>query len=244
MKTQQVHPFEKVLHEQFGGVIRLEEEDGAACAVEAASVARGNGFSDSPKSAGLPNLWPLSDGCLIWPDDKTRTEHVVPMVKALWGWPQWSRKRRAAWKRRVIQRTIREVLPCVVRPLGLEAEAEHCAQTGETAPSLSALEAAMSRDVHSSEELRKRVEMGQAKTAIDFATKATSSMDPLDMALAASLAANALQCMAIVCTINSNTTDAEAARYKICGVSAMDILVLACRIWREEAGSNHRITPS
>ena len=219
----------------FGGVIRVEEQDGAACALEAASVARGREFSDSPRVAGLPDLRPLSDGYCIWLDDETRTEHLVPLVKALWGWPQWSRKQQAAWKRRVSERTIREILPCVLRPIGLEAEAERCARTGTVKPEFAALEAALAKTAHSPEELLTRLDAGRVKNAADYAKKAACSRDTHDMALAVYQAASALHCMAISRATADAASDIDTARYMVAGVSAVDILSLACRIWREEA---------
>lgn len=237
MNTQGMHPFEQVLHEQFGGVIRVEEKEGAACALEAASVARGHGFSDDPDDAGLPTLWPLSDGYCIWPDDQTRTKHIVPVVKALWGWPQWSRKQKAAWKRRVAERTVRELLPLVLRPIGLESEADFCVQDGTEK---AALDASAAAEKTREAAFRKQdailtYDAIRAREAAEYAVKAVHSKDVFYTAHAAHYVAIAVSCMARGPATAKATSDTAAARYKVNGFSALDILARACRIWREEA---------
>ena len=187
MNSQKMHPYEQLLHERFGGIIKAGEHDvqeGAACALEAASEARGHGLSDDSGDAGLPTLWPLSDGLCIWPDDQTRTQQVVPLVKALWGWPQLSKKRRAAWKWRVIQRTIREIFPCVLRSVGLEAEADRCAQDG----TIEAAEAARAAANGAVEDARKTADSCRmldaihAREAADYVVKAARNREDFDMA--------------------------------------------------------------
>ena len=242
MNTQEMHPFEQVLHGQYGGVIRVEEKEGAACALEAASVARGRPFSDKPSDAGLPDLSPLSDGNCIWPDDQTRTEHLVPVVKALWTWPRWSNRQRSAWKQRVIKRTIGEILPLILRPIGLEAEAERCAREGTARATIATRIAA--------EKLRKAALREQNATLMldairvretaNDAIQALNSKDVFYTAITAYSAATAAHCMAIGRTTTSASSEVDTARFKVSGASAEDILALACLIWRVEA---ERIRP-
>lgn len=237
MNTQELHPFEQVLQEQFGGVVRVGEQDGAACALEAASVARGREFSDDPDDAGLPTLWPLSDGYCIWPDDRTRTKHIVPVVKALWGWPQWSDEIQGAWKRRVIQRTIQEILPFVLRPIGLEAEADFCVRDGTEKAALNASAAAEKtrETAFREQDALLMLDAIRAREAAECAAKAVHSEDVFYTAHAAHYVAIAVSCMVRGSATAKATSDAAVACYKVNGFSALDVLAQACRIWREEA---------
>ena len=101
----------EVIDARFGGVLRhgKHEEDGQACALEAVSVARGVKWTDAPRLVGMPDLRPINDG--RWSSDEARTEALVPVLIALWDWPDWSDARRQAWAERIVLRTVREVLP-------------------------------------------------------------------------------------------------------------------------------------
>lgn len=233
MNTRRMHPYEQLLHEQFGGAIRAgvhNEQEGAACALEIASLARGRGLSDRQADAGLPTLWPISDGLMIWPDDQTRTKHVLPMVKALWGWPQWSKRRRAAWKRRAIQRTIREILPYVLRSVGLEAEADFCVHNGtiEAADTARAAAEGAVKDARKAADCFLMLDAIRAREAANFVVKAARKREDFDIAYAAYNVAFAVGSIA-------RSRDADAAGYTDGGSSAVEVLSLACRIWREEA---------
>ena len=240
MDKQKVHPFDNVLYQQLGGIIQAgehEDHEGAACALEAASVARGHGLSDDSGDAGLPTLWPISDGLCIWPDDQTRTEHVVPLVKALWGWPQWSEEQQGAWKRRVIQRTIQEILPCVLRPIGLEAEADLCAQGGTIKAAKAARAAAndVVEDAGKVADSFRILEATRAREAAKYVIKAAQEREDFDIAYAAYNVAFAVGCIARSRAAAAGDPDADtAAPIGVC-VSAVDVLSLACRIWCEEA---------
>lgn len=242
MDKQNVHPFDKTLYQQLGGVIQAGEHDDhedAACALEAASIARGRGLSDMPGDAGLPTLWPISDGLCIWPDDQTRTEHVVPLVKALWGWPQWSEEQQGAWKRRVIQRTIQEILPCVLRPIGLDAEADRCAQGG-TIKAAKAARAAANGVVEYAGKVAdsfRMLDAIRAREAAKYVIKAAQEREDFDIAYAAYNVAFAVGCIARSRAAAAGDPDADTvAPIGMC-VSAVDVLSLACRIWHEEAES-------
>ena len=240
MNLQQAHPFEKVLHERFDGVIKPgehDEQEVAACALEAASVARGRSLSDNPGDAGLPTLWPLSDGLGIWPDDWTRTQHVVPLVKALWGWPQWSKTRQAAWKRRVIQRTIHEILPCVLRQIGLEAEADRCVQDGtiEAAKAACAAADGVVEDARRVADSFRMLDAIHVREAAHYVTKAAGSRQDFDLAYGAYNVALAVGLIARSRAAASGDPDADASDSIVVCESAVDVLSLACRIWRVEA---------
>lgn len=240
LNMQGMHPFELVLHERFEGVIDSGEhdlQDGAACALEAASLARGRRFSDRPTEAGLPTLWPISDGLGIWPDDQTRTKHVVPLVKSLWGWPQWSKGQQKTWKGRVVQRTIQEILSCIIRTIGLEAEAERCALDGNLEAALAA-RAAAKRVVEAARKTADSIRMldaVRAKEAAHFVVIAASSRDEFNLAYAAYSVASSVLCMAIGRATSAVNSNLDTPCYKVDGVSAVEILSLTCRIWREEA---------
>lgn len=141
------HPYELIVAERFGGLLSHGEHDpdGAACALEAASIARGRPWSDDPDDVELPDLRPLNDG--PWTSDEARTEAMVPLVVALWDWPTWAGDRHQAWLSRVASRTTREVLPIVLRAVGLDAEAERCELEGTREEVWAALDASMGESV-------------------------------------------------------------------------------------------------
>lgn len=240
MNTQKMHPYEQLLHKRFGGIIKAGEhdvQDGAACALEAASMARGHGLSNDSGDAGLPTLWPISDGLCIWPDDQTRTQHIVPLVKALWGWPQWSEEQQGAWKRRVIRRTIQEILPCVLRSIGLEAEADSCAQDGTREAAEAARTAAddVVEDARKAADSFRLIDAIHAREAAHYVAKAARKREDFDMAYAAYNVAFAVGSIARSRAAAAGDPDADtAAPIGVC-VSAVDVLSLACRIWCEEA---------
>src|SRR6185295_1287806 len=121
---KKLHPLDRVLAERFSGLLRngKHDEDGLACALEAATVARKKKWSDAPESAGLPDLRPLNDG--LWSSDRARTDALVPAMRAMWAWPKWNEKRRKALADRITLRLIREVLPEVFEAIKLPAEAK------------------------------------------------------------------------------------------------------------------------
>lgn len=168
--------YSDVLAEQFNGVLShgSHAPDGVACALEVASVARGAVWSDNPATVGLPDLRSINDAS--WSTPAVRTATMVPLIEALWDWPEWTPEHRTAYVGRVVFRTIREILPPMLRHVGLNVQADAC----ETATDLEAAGAAWAA-------------AGAAEAAA-WAAAAT-----------------------------------EAAR------AADDVLILACRIWIEEA---------
>jgi hypothetical protein len=132
------HPLTRTLETRFGGVLRTgsHDPDGQACALEAASVARGAKWSDEPEIAKLPDLRPINDA--RWESDAQRTEHLVPVILAFWNWPRWGEKRKRAIFARIVERTIREILPPMLRLQSLDAEADRCETEGSAAAAASA----------------------------------------------------------------------------------------------------------
>jgi hypothetical protein len=121
--------FERVLEERFG-VLKYKghDEGGEGCAMEVASVARGVEWTDDPGRVDLPDLRPLNDA--RWSSDEARTKNVVPVVVALWDWPEWGAERRQRFVLRLAELTIRRVLPVALRAMGLVAEAKMCQREG------------------------------------------------------------------------------------------------------------------
>jgi hypothetical protein len=240
MNEQKMHPFERILFERFGGHIQAGEHDEreeAACALEMASLARGRGLSYESVDAELPMFWPISDGLGIWPDDKTRTVHVLPLVTALWDWPQWSKSQEEAWKGRILQRTIQEILPFVLRPIGLIAEADRCAQDGDLGAALAAREAAREivKTAHGDQDAMLVLRAVRVRESARFVVRAARSRDDFELAYAAYHVASSLHCIAIGRGIAAREALTDSTCYRNRDATAGEILALACRIWREEA---------
>lgn len=205
--TATQHPYLDVLNTRFAGVLAhgAHAPDGVACALEVASIARGKKWSDSPAVAGLPDLRPLNDG--PWPSDRERTRALVPVVVALWDWSEWSPARRKAFAAAVAERTIRELLPPVLRAVGLNAEARRCQQEGTAAAARAAADA-------------------YAYAAADAAADAAAA--DADAARAAAYAAYAARDAAYAAR-----AVADAAARK--PVAPVTLLRRACRLWIEAA---------
>ena len=141
-----VETYRGVLERRFGGVLLRGQhtEDGQACALEVASVVRGVVWTDDPRTVGLPDLRALNDAA--WSTDAMRTEHMVPVIEALWDWSAWTDERRRRVVARVAERTIREILPIVLRQAGLNDEANRCAEEGTADAADAAYAAARAAD--------------------------------------------------------------------------------------------------
>ena len=136
-----IHPFDRVLSKRFGSVLHhgSHNPDGKACALEAASVARGKRWSDDPGNAGLPDLRPINDG--PWSSDEARTKAMVPAIRALWGWPKWGETKQKALTNAVTLRMIREVLPDIYDAIGLDEHAKTMRESADLAMAARAAEA-------------------------------------------------------------------------------------------------------
>jgi hypothetical protein len=121
---------ETLLRERFGGIISHGKHppDGAACALELVSQAKGLPWTDDPRTVGYPDLRSLNDAG--WVSDAARTTALLPVLIALSGWPDWSKSRRITCARIVALRTIREVLPIALRAIGLDGAARRCETAG------------------------------------------------------------------------------------------------------------------
>ena len=207
------HPFVKTLRGQFDGVISSgsHKPDRLACALEIATVARGLPWSDSPVSAGLPDLRQINDS--RWASDTARTQALLPVIIALWDWDKWTPQQKQTWATQVAERTIREIVPIALRVARLEAEAQACEATGTESAASRAANAAYSAARAASADSAARV------ASVDSAANAAS------VARAASAARAAY----------SAYSAASAARAANAASAAYSTLRLACRIWREEA---------
>ena len=139
------HVYETTVADRFGGVLKAGKhcEDGEACALEAAAIARGCNWTDDPARVGLPDLRRINDS--RWASDGERTEHIVPVIVALWDWPRWTTARRIAWAKEVALRTIREVLPIVLELRGFNDEAAACRAATDLVLARAAASAAMQK---------------------------------------------------------------------------------------------------
>src|SRR5262249_16383293 len=111
-----------ILKKRFGGVLRhgSHVENGQACALECVSAPPKIKWTDRPEVVGMPDLRPLNDA--RWPDDATRTKHMLPVIEALWNWADWSNARKILFAERLAFLTITEMLPVVLRTIKLEKE--------------------------------------------------------------------------------------------------------------------------
>jgi hypothetical protein len=211
MKKQ--HPFDRILTTRFGGLLRhgSHAEDGQACLLEAATVARKQKWSDSPDTAGLPDLRSLNDG--PWSSDEARTVAMRPVAIALWDWPEWDEAKRKALTDAVTLRLIREVLPDIFVAIG---QAEH-AEKMRAAPDLArAAEAAEAADW--------AAEAAGAARAARAAAEAAEAAGAARAAEAAAGAARAAEAAA-----GAARAAAGAARAADC------VLAQCCLIWKVEA---------
>jgi hypothetical protein len=112
--TTPVSAYRDTLARRFAGVLSpgKHEPDGVACALEAASIAKGLAWTDDPARVGLPDLRPLNDA--RWSSDAARTAALVPVVEALWDWASWPEARRVAWAQHVAIATVRDIVSEVV----------------------------------------------------------------------------------------------------------------------------------
>ena len=72
------------------------------CALEFSSVMRGECFSDAPTA--LPDIRSLNDG--PWVSNESRTEHLLPVMCALWDWREWTWARQLSFTERLVVLTV------------------------------------------------------------------------------------------------------------------------------------------
>jgi hypothetical protein len=121
--AQSNHPLVATVRDRFGGLLASgahRPDDDSACLLEAASVARGVEWTDG-NASGLPDIRPLNDSS-FWRDDQHRTEAMLAIGVAWWGWPDWSEAKRRRVVRRLVIRTVRDVLPLALTAYPEEAD--------------------------------------------------------------------------------------------------------------------------
>jgi hypothetical protein len=192
-----------------GGVLRqgAHEPNGEACALEARSQALGLQWTDDPVQTQFPDIRPLNDAW--WESDAQRTEHLVPVIEALWDWPQWDKARQQRFAERLAERTIREILPPALETAGCKAEAEACRKDGD-------------------EKSARAAKVAATSAATDAANVAAAS------AAAYATATRAAKVAAYATAANAAAAAANVAAYATAAAyAAGNSLIFACRIWRE-----------
>ena len=87
------------------GAHRPEERE--YCALEFVSIMRQDAqMNDTP--GHLPDLRPLNDAS--WSSDEERTEHMLPVLAALWDWETWTQKRRQAFATKLAIETVKQIV--------------------------------------------------------------------------------------------------------------------------------------
>lgn len=95
-----------------------------ACILEAVSICDGVDWTDDPNALDRPDIRPLNDG--PWTSDEVRTEQMMRLAPLLAAWPAWGKPRRLDYLRRVVIRTVRELLPIALRDRHLPDRAKEC----------------------------------------------------------------------------------------------------------------------
>ena len=102
------------------------------CPLEFSSIMRGQSFSDRP--GDLPDLLELSDA--FGADDQMRTDHILPVIAALWEWREWSPSRQQQWVECVAIAIVREIvvtLPCLTESIRWQCREATTLQKAEAA---------------------------------------------------------------------------------------------------------------
>jgi hypothetical protein len=137
-----VEYFQEQLNSRFGGKLRGGKhgiEEGACCLLEFRCAIREcdpGSLSDEPEKVQFPDLRCLNDS--YGSEDEARTNDMLPVLSALWDWDKWSEDKRKSVVRNVSLRIVNEILPIILRNVGLEEHAKKC----EEAKDLSAASAA------------------------------------------------------------------------------------------------------
>lgn len=111
-KPMTVRKLRGLLHKFDDGVLMHgghDENEGKFCALEFESKVRGRYFSDEPIT--LPDVRPVNDG--VWLSDKSRTDALLPVLAALWGWENWTKSKRRRWVREASLEIARKVIPAI-----------------------------------------------------------------------------------------------------------------------------------
>src|SRR3970282_2263128 len=115
-------------------------EPGKICVEAAVCWALGEGHSDSPSCVAEPDRrFAIRLNDARWSSPAVRAEALLPLALAQFGTAGRKRKR---WVELVVLGTIQKVLPMILRPVGLEAEAIQCEQATTIAQAIEAARAA------------------------------------------------------------------------------------------------------
>jgi hypothetical protein len=108
IQTMTLDRLQSLLAEHDDGVLRsgAHREGREFCALEFESKVRGRDWSDAPVT--LPDMRPINDG--LWSSDAARTDALLPVMVALWGWSTWTLERRIAWAQRIALETVRQIV--------------------------------------------------------------------------------------------------------------------------------------
>ena len=213
--TATYEDFERVLNNRFCGVLTIgkHNENGCACVLECAAIARIGKWTDSPNLVQLPDLRSLNDS-YAWTDDTKRTLYMCRLVKAFWDWHTISETTKLNIMQRIIFRFIKEVLPLSLRVTGHIAYAEKCEQ------------------VETLEQARAAADAAYAAAAAAYVAAAADA----DAAayVAAYVAAAAADAAAYAAAAADAATAAAAYAAAAAAAAAESILIKTCEIWIEE----------
>ena len=109
MKTTTTTQLQKLLDKRFGGLLASgsHEPDGAACALELLSQARGGDWSDKPSLVRCFDLRPLNDA---FTSSLERTKYVLPVAAAYDGSLDWPVERQRKVIEQIIILTVQRVI--------------------------------------------------------------------------------------------------------------------------------------
>jgi hypothetical protein len=110
MKGKTMQTFQEFVKERFGGSLsrgRHDEDEGAACLIEAINAYRGRKWSDDP--GDFPDVRSINDA--YGDNYAARTDAMLRLYDALAPrWGEWTNAERLEWIGRVIVRTVREII--------------------------------------------------------------------------------------------------------------------------------------
>lgn len=106
-ETMTVAHLTALLHEHDEGILRSgsHSEGREFCALEFKHKVLGHPWSDTPDG---PDYRPLNDA--RWSSDAARTAGLLPVMVALWDWPEWSEARQTQWWDEVVVETVKQII--------------------------------------------------------------------------------------------------------------------------------------
>jgi hypothetical protein len=190
------------------------------------------------------HLRPLHDG--PWSSTALRTNELVSVVATLMAWSDWAPARQHAWAQAVVIRTVREILPPILRASDLSAEANHCARVTTLKAAQAAAKAARAARSTAWAADAAAPDAEPAAEAVARAAEAAETAAAKARAAEAAMRAGAPAAEAAqveAWAIDTSERAAEAAAWAAWAAraarastpSADEVLRTACRIWREAA---------